>query len=132
MKKTLSVLAAVAALLAAPVAVQAKDKLTPQQRLDKMLEGRVAGKPVTCISLSDSHDMVVLNHLAIVYKAGSVIYVNKTSNPQSLDSDDIQVSTITGSGLCRLDMIHMHERTMGTWRGTLSLEDFVPYRKVKN
>lgn len=130
MKKTALVLAAVVTALAAPAALQAKPKLTPQQQLDKLLEGRVAGKPISCISLSESHDMQVIDKTAIVYGSGSVIYVNKTSNPASLDSDDVLVSKITGPGPCRLDTIQLHDRSTHSWHGFVGLEDFVPYRKV--
>ena len=52
MKKTALALAAICTLMTVPAALQAKAKLTPQQQLDKLLEGRVAGKPVSCLSSS--------------------------------------------------------------------------------
>ncbi|MEO7248017.1 MAG: hypothetical protein ABIW31_06145 [Novosphingobium sp.] len=130
MKKTALFLAVTASLLIPATTLQAKPKLTPQQQLDKLLEGRVAGKPTSCISLSDSHDTRVLDGTAIVYGFGNTIYVNRTTHPQSLDSDDVQVVRITGSELCRLDIIQLHDRSMGMWRGFVGLEDFVPYRRV--
>ena len=130
MKKAILVITALSAMLAMPTGVAAKAKLTPQQQLDKLLEGRVAGKPVSCISQFDSRDMQVIDKTAIVYSTGSVIYVNRTSNPKSLDSDDILVTKIWGIGPCRLDTIQLRERSGGFWHGFVGLEDFVPYRRV--
>ncbi len=129
MKKAFLILAAASALIA-PAAISAKPKLTPEQRLDKMLEGRVAGKPVSCISLSDSRDMQVLDKTAIVYSSGSVIYVNRTSQPKNLDSDDVLVVKVHGNQLCRMDTLQQHDRSGGWWHGFVGLEDFVPYRRL--
>ena len=130
MKKTALFLAVTASLVLPAATLQARPKLTPAQQLDKLLEGRVAGKPVHCISLSDSRDTQVLDKTAIVYSSGPVIYVNRTTHPESLDSDDIQVVRITGSQLCSLDTIQLHDRSGGFWRGFVGLENFTPYRRV--
>lgn len=129
MRKIAIALAATAALLAGP-ALQARDKLTPEQRLDKMLEGREAGKPVSCISTWSNRNMQVLDNTALVYDAGSVIYVNRPENPDVLDDDDVMVIKRTGSQLCRLDMVSMHDRSGHFYRGFVSLNDFVPYRRI--
>jgi hypothetical protein len=129
MKKALLILAAASALIA-PAATQAKPKLTPQQQLDKLLEGRVAGKPVSCISQFDTRDMQVIDKTAIVYSSGNVIYVNKTNDAERLDSDDILVTRLNGSELCSVDVIQLHDRSGGFWRGFVGLDKFVPYRRV--
>lgn len=130
MKKALLILAAASALVA-PAAIQAKPKLTPQQQLDKLLEGRVAEKPVSCLSTFNTRDMQVIDKTAIVYGSGNVIYVNKTTNPDSLDSDAILVTKLHGSELCSVDTIELHDRSGGFWRGFVGLDKFVPYRKVR-
>lgn len=129
MKKALLILAAASALVT-PAAIQAKPKLTPQQQLDKLLEGRVAGKPVSCLSTFDTRDMQVIDKTAIVYGTGNVIYVNTTTHPDSLDSDDILVTKTFGSELCSVDTIQLHDRSGGFWRGFVGLDKFVPYRRV--
>lgn len=118
-----------AAMLSGP-ALEARTKLTPEQELAKMLEGREAGKPVSCISTSMLHSVRILDDTALVYDAGSVIYVNRPRNPEVLDDDDVLVTKQHGSQLCRLDMVSLHERTGMWYRGFVALEDFVPYRKV--
>jgi len=123
-------LAGTAALLGAS-ALEARPKLTPEQQLAKLLEGREAGKPVSCISLDDTRDMTVLDKTAIVYHSGGVIWVNRPRNPEHVDSDDILVTHPTGSQLCNLDIVNTVDRVGQFPTGFLSLGDFVPYRKVK-
>ncbi len=123
-------LAGTAALLGAS-ALEARPKLTPKQELAKLVEGREAGKPVSCISLDDTRDMTVLDKTAIVYHSGSVIWVNRPRNAEQVDSDDILVTYPTGSQLCSLDMVHTVDRVGHFPTGFLNLGDFVPYRKVK-
>ena len=74
--RALAIALAATALVAGGGAVSAKPKLTPEQRLEKLLDGRVAGKPTTCISMSDTRDMEIIDGVAVVYHAGSTLYVN--------------------------------------------------------
>ena len=130
MRKFVLALAATAALVTGPAAV-AREKLTPQQQLDKMLAGREAGKPVSCISNFAQRNMIVLDKTALVYGSGDVIYVNRPRNASDLDSDDILVTHLWGSQLCSLDIVHTYSRTGWFPTGFISLNEFVPYRKVK-
>lgn len=121
---------AAAALVAGVGAAQAAPRLTGEARLAKMLEGRVAGPPVDCISLLDSQDTQIIDHTAIVYGSGRTIYVNRPNNARDLDSDDIMVTHPTGSQLCKLDAVHMRDRTSHMFSGFVTLEKFVPYRRI--
>ncbi|WP_374531753.1 hypothetical protein [Novosphingobium sp.] len=129
MRKIVIALAATTTLLSG-AAVEAKPKLTPEQQLAKMLEGREAGEPVSCISLQDTRDMTVLDKTAIVYRTGSVIWVNRPTNAEHLDSDDIMVTHPTGSQFCKLDIVNTVDRSGHFTTGFITLGDFVPYRKV--
>lgn len=130
MRRFALALASVAMLAGGATAVSAKPKLTPQERLDKMLDGREAGKPVSCISTYDSRDMTVLDKVGIVFRSGSTIYVNRPQNADQLDSDDILVTKTFGSQLCRLDIVHTVDRTGHFPTGFINLGDFVPYKKA--
>ncbi|MFM5924208.1 MAG: hypothetical protein ACKOPG_08500 [Novosphingobium sp.] len=121
---------AVTAALAGAVSLEARPRLTPQQQLDKAIAGREAGKPVHCISHTDSREMQVIDGTAIVYGWGNTIYVNVPRNAKDLNEDDIMVVRMTGSQLCDLDMIHTVDRTAHFTTGFVSLGEFVPYRKV--
>ncbi|MCC6828981.1 MAG: hypothetical protein IT550_12220 [Novosphingobium sp.] len=122
-------LAAGASLLTAP-AVQAREKLTGEQKLAKILEGREAGRPVDCISLSASRDVRVIDKTALVYDNGGTIYVNRPRDARSLDSDDVLVTDIRGSQLCRMDTVRLHDRNGFWYSGFVGLDQFVPYRRV--
>jgi hypothetical protein len=118
------------AVLAAGPAL-AKDKLTGEQQLAKLLEGRVAEKPVNCIPLFAGHDnTTVIDKTAIVYGWGSVIYVNRPTNADSLDSDDILVSHPTSGQECSLDTIQLRDRSTHSYHGFVGLQQFVPWRRV--
>ncbi|KMS55227.1 hypothetical protein V474_19520 [Novosphingobium barchaimii LL02] len=119
-----------AAMLAAP-AVDARTRLTGEQQLAKMLDGREAGKPVSCIPYSQTQNTTVIDKTAIVYRVGGTLYVNRPTNADRLDNDDIMVTKLYTSQLCRLDTVQLHDRTVGNmWNGFVGLQDFVPYRKA--
>lgn len=121
--------ASAAALLAAPLV--AAPRLTPQQELDKLLAGRVAGKPVDCIDPRLNTETHVIDKTAIVYGNGHTIYVQKPEGAEWLRDGDVLVTELRGTGrLCRIDVVRLHDRN-GLWnRGWVSLNPFVPYTKV--
>ena len=121
-----------AAVAASPAALAAKDKLTPEEELAKLLEGRVAGEPQNCISLPSTQGSQIIDKTAIVYKVGSTYWVNRPKGgAESLDDDDILVLRTTGSQLCSIDTLELHDRTSRMYSGFVSLGEFVPYRKAK-
>jgi hypothetical protein len=115
-------------LIAGPAA--AKPKLSGEEQLAKVLEGRVAGEPVDCISLMDTREQRVIDKTAIVYGQGGTIYVNRPRNASDLDRDDVMVSDIRGSQLCSVDVVRMHDRSNFFYTGFVGLDRFVPYRRV--
>ncbi|MCX7285855.1 MAG: hypothetical protein NTX28_17770 [Novosphingobium sp.] len=135
MKKTASKIAAALAagsLLLIGAAADAKPRLTPEQQLEKTLEGRVAGEPVSCIYLPRVNGTRIYDKTAITYDTGSTIWVNRPdSGAAILDDRDIMLTTPWGSQLCNVDIVRMIDRNGGFWRGTVGLGQFVPYTKVK-
>ena len=127
MLKTM-LLAAVA--IATPAVAAHRD--TPDVQLQKVLDGRVAGKPVNCISLSDANSSQIINGKAIIYRVGGRLYVNEPqSGAASLRDDDILVTRTFGSQLCSIDMVRLVDRASRYPRGFVSLGKFVPYTKPK-
>lgn len=124
---TLAIVAAAAGLVAAPVEAARK---SGEERLAKMLEGRTAGEPRSCVFTSPTANLTVLDKTAIVYKAGGKLWVNRTANPADIDEDDILIIRRTGSSLCDTDTITLADRHSGMFSGVLFLEDFVPYEKA--
>ena len=136
--KTTAIAAAALALFAAPIAqAQDADNAQPEMtkgeaRLAEMLEGRVAGEPESCIRTFPSQSFTVIDRTALVYRAGDTLWVNTTSNPDSIDDDDILViDRWSGTNLCRTDQITLRDRAGGFFSGVLMLENFVPYREVE-
>jgi hypothetical protein len=130
MRKIALALAAASAVLLAGPALEAKPRLTPEQRLDKLLEGREAGKPVSCISNYATRDIEILDGVALVYRSGSTLYVNVPRNPEDIDDDDILVTRVNGGQFCKLDIVQTVDRTGHFPTGFISLGDFVPYKRV--
>ena len=131
MRHLIPALLAAAAIAASPAAT-AREKLAPEDQLAKLLEGRVAGEPQDCISLSSARSSQIIDKTAIVYRQGATLWVNTPrSGAESLDDDDVLVTKPTGSQLCSIDTVQLHDRSSHFWTGFVSLGEFVPYRKVK-
>ncbi|AZI36229.1 hypothetical protein [Caenibius tardaugens] len=102
-----------------------------EAKLAKMLEGREAGQPVSCISNMQNRDLTVIDRTALVYGSGKTIYVNRTQDPRWIDRDDIIVTKPTNAAeLCRMDSMHTMDRSTHMRGGAIMLDDFVPYTKV--
>jgi hypothetical protein len=128
-KLTLACAGALAILAGAAVA-DAKPKLTGEQQLTEMLKDRVPGKPVDCIDMPMVGSSTVIDKTAIVYQSGSTYYVQRPRiGAESLDSDDVLVTRLTGSQLCSVDTVQLHDRSTGFWRGFVGLDKFVPYTR---
>ena len=122
-----------AAGLAATAPLSASDRPSGEERLAKMLEGRTAGEPKSCINMFGSDSLTVIDKTALVYQAGGKIWVNRTANPDSIDDNDVLIIKKFGtSGLCRTDSITLADRSSGMFSGVLFLEDFVPYEKTES
>ncbi len=128
--KLAMVAAAGVLMLAVGGAADARPRLTGEEQLAKLLEGRVAGEPVNCISMPNVQSSRVIDKTAIVYGSGSTIYVQRPrSGAETLDSDDILVTQLTTSQLCSIDTVQLRDRNGYFWRGFVGLDKFVPYTK---
>lgn len=121
-----------AALAVSAGAISAKPRLSGEEQLAKLTAGRVAGTPVSCISQSDRDDVQIIDKTAIVYGSGRTIYVNRPRNASDVDSDDIMVTRLHSSQLCKLDSVRLHDRATQSYSGFIMLGDFVPYRRVES
>lgn len=128
MRQLFVALFAAAALVAVPASTAARDHLSPDQKLAKLLEGRVAGKPQDCISLHSVSSSQVIDKTAIVYRIGSTYWVNRPrSGANSLSDDDVLVTRLSSDRLCSIDTVQLHDRTSQFYRGFVALGKFVPY-----
>lgn len=133
MKKTILAIAATALALSgiagAKTAAADPAAAKGEARLAKMLEGRTAGTPQSCISAYDGNNLQVIDRTAVVYKSGNIIYVARADDPKSLDDDDILIVKRFGSQLCKQDVQHSVDRMSGFLTNVVFLGDFVPYKK---
>jgi hypothetical protein len=133
MNRLIGVLLACAAIAGGVSVAEARQRQTPQQRLDSLLAGRVAGTPVDCISLMDSNTTQIISGIAIVYGSGRRIFVNTPDNASSLRGDPILVTRIRGSSqLCRMDTVQLRDRSSRMFSGFVTLNKFVPYTRTGN
>lgn len=126
---------ALAVAAAAPISAATPQHPTGQQqtgeeKLQELLKGRVAGKPVSCLSLTTLRESQIVDGTAIVYRSGSRLYVNRPrGDAKWLDSDDILLTKTTSGELCSIDTVYLLDRTTHFTRGFVTLGDFVPYEK---
>ena len=133
MRMTIAAILAAAGVLSLSVAADARPRVAPEEKLAKLLDGRVAGEPQDCIYLPSIRSSRIIDRTAIVYDAGRTLWVNRPrSGASSLNDDDILVTDLHGSGsqLCSIDIIRLHDRTSFFYSGFVGLGEFVPYRKV--
>lgn len=101
-----------------------------EAQLAQLVAGRVAGKPVSCINAHDYDNVEIIDHTALVYRDGSRLYVNRpTGGREFLDNDDVLVTRLYSSQLCRVDPVNLVDRYTRFPSGFVSLGDFVPYTK---
>ena len=124
-------------LLAACGEVDSTPKpLTDKQStlLNKELAGKVAGKPINCISDFNATNMVRISDDILLYRvSGNFVYKNnlRSSCPGLARDNDIIVSEQFGGQKCRGDLLKLVDRTSGIPGPVCSLGEFVPYRKDK-
>ena len=108
----------------------ARERLSGEEKLAKLLEGRVAGEPRSCINTRIHTNSQVIDETAIVYGRGRTIWVNVPANARDLDDHDALLTKQFGSSLCRQDVITTFDASGGFYTGNVFLSDFVPYTRV--
>lgn len=130
MKTFASVLAGAALFLGATGASAETLAEKGEAELARLIEGRTAGEPVSCISTFGNDRLRVIEHVGIVYEAGRTIYVARANNAKTLGPWDVPVIHRFGSQLCKTDIIRTIDRSSGFITGMVSLNDFVPYTRA--
>lgn len=108
--------------------VPGQDRMEGEARLAKLIEGKVAGEPRSCIPARINSNLTIIDETALVYDAGNTVYVARPENPSSLDSSDILVIERFGSQICSQDIIRTIDRSLGFTTGAVFLNEFVPYK----
>ena len=112
---------------------QAAPRLEPEAQLARAIGGRVAGAPVSCINLRTVRSTRIIDDTAIVFEAGSTLYVNRPeAGREDLNSWDTLVTKTPTSQLCSVDTVRMYDSGLRMPRGVVFLGKFVPYRRVRS
>ena len=131
MKKFIALTAVAATMALGAPAVSAKTTLErSEERVAKLLEGRVAGEASNCISALRSNDIQVIPHVGVAYEQGDTVYLARVRNPNSLRSSDVPIFERFGSQLCTTDIVRTADRYSGFTTGVVFLDDFVAYTKA--
>ncbi|MET0239815.1 MAG: hypothetical protein ABW184_07950 [Sphingobium sp.] len=129
----------VGALLALGGCAAVEDRpaqLTPKQaaEIDKALDGKVAGKPVTCVSRVIGQDgLRAASDDVLLYKVNrNLTYRNDLMGAcNGISRGDTLVLQPTNDQYCRGDIAFVVDLNSGMRGPSCVLGDFVPYRTVK-
>lgn len=130
---------ALALMLAAPAAhsgtaeVKISDK--EQAEFDKIIKGRTAGEPVSCITRADQDRLTVIGDKYLVYQRSSnpqTIYVNEPYGGCRNAEHNTLVTRKSTSQLCRGEIAQIKDLTSGMSMGSCSFSAFVPYSKIED
>ena len=104
-----------------------------QAHLDKLLAGRVAGQPASCLPPSRSNNMVTIDENTIVFDSGGTVYRNdlRGGGCNRLGGSYALVTRSFGSRLCSGDIAEVADLSTGSTVGSCVLGDFVPYSKIR-
>ena len=118
---------------ATTAAVQPTRTAKAQQEYDKLLAGKVAGKPVSCLPTFNQNDMVVIDEQTIAFRQGRArVYVNHMQGGgcNNLGGTYALVTRQFGNAeLCRGDIGEVVDLNNHFTVGSCVFGDFVPYAK---
>jgi hypothetical protein len=101
--------------------------------LEKVLTGKVSGKPVSCITLSQADRSQIIGENAIIYRVSSNrLFVNKPRGGCSGLREGRTIITRTPtSQLCSGDIARVVDLPSGFEGASCILGEFTPYTKAK-
>ena len=124
----------IAAVVAGCAPVGPPEPRTPhaQAKLDRLLAGKVAGPPMTCLQPYQASETITIDDNTILFRRGNTLYRNELAGGcNGLGSGFYTLVTrTTGSGLCRGEIATVTDVRSGVSVGSCTLGDFIPYRPV--
>lgn len=119
-----------AAMLAAPAV--AAPRLQGEAKLAKMIEGRSAGAPVSCLPVARSTSSTKIEGVGMVYQRGRTLFVNRFQDGcPSLTAFRGIVTRTPSTQICRGDIARVVDFVNGIEGGSCVLGEFVPYEKAR-
>ena len=103
-----------------------------QAEFQKLIAGKVAGRPLTCLQSYRSGEMVTIDNSTVAFKNGSTVYVNHLIGECSgLKSGwSTLVTRSSGPGMCRGDIADVADVRTGMVVGSCAIGDFTPYTRT--
>jgi hypothetical protein len=103
-----------------------------QAELGKVLEGKVAGQPVSCVSSINGRNLRAIGDSTLVYQVRKdLVYKNELlGRCNGLSWGDTMVLNVRNSQYCRGDIARVVNLQSGMLSGSCALGDFVPYSKA--
>jgi len=112
---------------AIPAKVMLADK--EAKALAKATEGKVAGKPVSCVPILRGQNLRAIGDHTLIYEASKKrVYRNDLQGAcHGLSWGDTLVMDLHGSQYCSGDIARVVNLPSGSQSGSCTLGDFVPY-----
>jgi hypothetical protein len=112
----------------AAASVHAADR-SPEAQLAKAAEGRVAGTPVSCITLRNIRSSRIVDGTAIIYEMqGGTRFINRPDSGAPFLRSNLTLVTNTGTTqLCNVDIVGLYDPLARMTLGSIGLGKFVPY-----
>lgn len=127
--------AALASCAPTPPGQAAIAQAQAQARLGRLLAGKVAGPPQSCLASYRQNDMVVIDDYTIAYRDGANrVYVNHPPGGCNLlgAGNYTLVTRTTGSELCRGDIGQVVDLMNHATVGSCAMGDFIPYERPRH
>jgi len=103
-----------------------------EARLARMIAGRTAGTPQSCIDTFRSDKLEVIPGVAVVYDGGKTVYVARPKDPHMLGRNDALVTDrFSPVRLCVQESMRTIDRYDHYPTGVVFLQDFVPYTRAR-
>lgn len=102
-----------------------------ERDLQRLLAGKVPGKPLACLSDFQTKDLVVIDDHTILYRDGRTIYRNDFRDGACSNLSSGFHALVTkrfGGDLCNGDFAQVVDTTNGFMVGSCLMGDFVPYK----
>jgi len=100
-----------------------------QAELGRVLDGKVAGKPISCVSSVNGRNLRAIGDSTLVYQIRKdLVYKNELSGRcNGLSWGDTLILNVRNSQYCRGDIARVVNLQSGMLSGSCALGDFVPY-----
>jgi hypothetical protein len=106
-----------------------------QEQYQRLIQGKVAGKPISCLPSYRANDTIVIDEQTVAFRVagGSEVYiVHMLGGCTNLGRSDYVMLTkqVGPSGLCRGDIAQIVDPINRITVGSCTFGDFIPYTRA--